>query len=277
MGGTDPKVQKLATAIREAENVVSLTGAGISAPSGIPTFRGEDGVWSHFEQGNFHYTRLQADPGGFWRDRLELQEAMFGDRYDPNAAHDALARLGADGLLDTILTQNTDGLHERVARSVGQSDGSKTTTPALTEPEPELIELHGNAHRVVCQTCGHRREAGPVFDRVREGELPPRCDRDQHCDGIYKPDVVLFGEQLPAERLERARERSRRADVFLAIGSSLVVEPAASLPRLASQHGAHLCIVTLEATPHDRVAETILREDVSTILPQLRAAVLERS
>ncbi len=258
MVGTDPKIHQLATAIREAENGVALTGAGISAPSGIPTFRGEDGVWSHFEQGNFHYDRLQVDPAGFWQDRLELHQRLFGDNYEPNIAHEALATLGASGQLEAIITQNTDGLHERAAQSV---DGDST----------ELLELHGNAHRVVCQRCGHRREADPVFERVRDGECPPRCDVG--CSGIYKPDVVLFDEQLSEPTLERAREHAREADVFLAIGSSLVVEPAASLPQLAATTGGQLAIVTLAETPSDRIAEFVFRMDVTRVLPQLAAAI----
>lgn len=250
-------IEDVADALRGAASVVTLTGAGISAPSGIPTFRGEDGVWNRFDQGDLHYDRLQRDPGGFWQDRLALRNEMFGDEYEPNIAHEALARLGTDGIVDAIITQNTDGLHERAGDAIGDTD-------------TELLELHGNAHRVVCQQCGDRYAADPVFDRVREGECPPRCD----CGGVLKPAVVLFGEGLPAETLERAQTLACSCDVFLAIGSSLVVEPAATLPRRAVRNGAQLVTITLEETPHDPIADHVLRENVTTVLPRLREAAV---
>ncbi|MFP9062125.1 SIR2 family NAD-dependent protein deacylase [Natrialbaceae archaeon A-chndr2] len=286
-------LEYLARDIREAGCVVALTGSGISAPSGVPTFRGEDGIWDRFEEGQFTYGRFQRDPAGFWCDRLELQQALFGSSYAPNAAHEALARLGRAGHLEAIITQNTDGLHERAADSpsengVNQSvDGdrnreyseapgrTKNTDPAESdETEPtgpqnatgaSILELHGNAHRVVCVGCGSRTRADPIFDRVDAEDVPPRCD----CGGLYKPDVVLFGQQLSEPLLQQARTLARESDVFLAIGSSLVVEPAASLPRVAARNGATVAIVNLEATPLDRHASRVYRADVTAILPRL--------
>ena len=262
-------LERLAGEIRGGDTVVALTGAGISAPSGVPTFRGDDGVWDRFEEGQFTYGRFQRDPTGFWEDRLELYETMFGDGYEPNAAHQALAELARDGHLDAIATQNTDGLHARAAEVMADATGTDAVGDASEASSAELLELHGNAHRVRCVECGRRQPNDPVLERVRDGDLPPRCD----CGGVYKPDVVLFGERLSAATLQRSRQLARESDVFLAVGSSLVVEPAASLPRQASRTGGTLAVVNLEETPCDREATVVLREDVTAVLPGLREAV----
>ncbi|GAB3669004.1 SIR2 family NAD-dependent protein deacylase [Halopiger thermotolerans] len=259
----DSDLEHLADEIRRAETTVALTGAGISAPSGVPTFRGDDGVWEHFDEGQFTYGRFRRDPAGFWDDRVDLQRELFGEAYEPNAAHEALAELGRDGHLEAILTQNTDGLHGEAA------DAANADRDDATAAEPTLLELHGNARRVRCTDCGARTDAGPVFDRAVDGELPPTCD----CGGIYKPDVILFGEQLPGAVVQRSRSLARESDVFLAIGSSLVVEPAASLPKTAASSGATLGVVNLESTPVDGVADVVCREDVTEALPRLRTLV----
>ncbi|MFC4543387.1 NAD-dependent deacetylase [Halosolutus amylolyticus] len=255
---------RLADAIETAETAVAVTGAGISAPSGVPTFRGDDGVWDRFDEGQFSYGRFRRDPEGFWADRVDLQRELFDGEYAPNAAHEALAELGRDGHLDAILTQNTDGLHGDAAESV-----LDRPTDESGGDEPPIVELHGNARRVRCADCGKRIAAEPIFDRAADGNLPPTCD----CGGTYRPDVVLFGEQLPGAVIQRARSLARESDVFLAIGSSLVVEPAASLPRLAASSGATLGIVNLEPTPCDGVADVIRRDDVVEVLPELRSLV----
>ncbi|WP_226480190.1 SIR2 family NAD-dependent protein deacylase [Natrinema amylolyticum] len=257
-------LERLADEIRRADTAVAFTGAGISAPSGVPTFRGDDGVWEKFDEGQFAYGRFQRDPEGFWSDRVDLQREMFDEEYEPNAAHEALAAMGRDGDLEAILTQNTDGLHGEAADSVREeaaSDGDETT----------VLELHGNSQRVRCTDCGKRRDGDPIFERAADGELPPTCE----CGGVFKPDVVLFGEQLPGAVIQRARSLARESDVFLAIGSSLVVEPAASLPRLAASAGATVGIVNLESTPCDDIADAVLREDVTGVLPRLRDMAAE--
>ncbi|WP_049921333.1 SIR2 family NAD-dependent protein deacylase [Halopiger djelfimassiliensis] len=250
-------LERLAAELREAETAVALTGAGVSAPSGVPTFRGDDGVWERFDEGQFTYGRFRRDPAGFWADRVELHRELFGAAHEPNAAHDALAAMGRDGVLEAIITQNTDGLHGDAADSLSDGDGST------------ILELHGNARRVRCQDCGRRTDGEEIFERAANGTLPPTCD----CGGVYKPDVVLFGEQLPGAVLQRARSLARKSDVFLATGSSLVVEPAASLPRLAASNGATVAVVNLESTPVDDRAAVVRREDVTTVLPRLRTLV----
>lgn len=249
----DRELSFAASAIRDADSVVAMTGAGVSTASGIPDFRSEDGLWTEYDPDDFHVRRFRSDPEGFWAERVELVEELFGGGVEPNAAHEALARLEEVGHLDALVTQNVDGLH--------QEAGS-------TDP----IEIHGNGRRVVCTGCRRRSDADPVFDRVRDGELPPTCE---HCGEVLKPDVVLFGEQLPDEALFRAHSAAEGADVFLAVGSSLTVEPAASLPRKAAESGATLVVVNLDRTTISDRAEYDFREDVTEALPALVDAVEE--
>ena len=257
----EDELESLADEIRRAETVVAFTGAGISQPSGVPTFRGDDGVWEKFDEGQFTYGRFRSDPERFWTDRVALQQEMFDGTYEPNAAHEALAELGASGSLEAILTQNTDGLHGDAADSVALEGGN--------ESETTILELHGNSQRVRCTDCGKRTDGDRIFERAADGELPPTCDGG----GVYKPDVVLFGEQLPGEVIQRAQSLAKESDVFLAIGSSLVVEPAASLPRLAASSGATVAVVNLESTPCDSIADVVCQADVTDVLPRLRDLV----
>lgn len=250
----DDRMDRLAGAIDRAESAAALTGAGVSTASGVPTFRGESGIWeTEFDPTDFRIDRFLSDPAGFWDDRLDLHEAMFPGEIEPNAAHEALADLERTGHLEAVITQNTDGLH--------QDAGSE-----------RALELHGNSERVVCLDCGRTRDAEPVRERVRDGELPPRC---RECDGPLKPDVVLFGESLPETTLTEARRHARESDVFLAVGSSLAVEPAASLPRVAGRDGT-VAILNLDSTPHDAAADVVVQADVTEALPALAEAVRTR-
>lgn len=249
----DEGVERLAREVRDADAAVALTGAGVSTASGVPDFRGENGIWNaEFDPDDFVIDRFLSDPAGFWDDRVDLHEAMFPGEIGPNAAHEALADLERAGHLDAVITQNTDGLHG----AAGSDD---------------VVELHGNADRVVCADCGRKRDAEPVRERARDGDLPPRCE----CGGPLRPDVVLFGESLPEGGLAEARRRAEESDIFLAVGSSLSVEPAASLPRLAARDGT-LAIVNLDTTPHDGAADVVVRADVTDALPALGEAVRTR-
>ncbi|MFC7138841.1 Sir2 family NAD-dependent protein deacetylase [Halosimplex aquaticum] len=250
-------VAALASEIAAAERVVAFTGAGVSVPSGIPPFRGEstdddapDPVWETYDPADFHRRRFDADPAGFWSDRLALRETMYGDGVEPNVAHEALATLESRGHLDTLVTQNVDGLHAAA--------GSES-----------VIELHGTSARVACDRCGATQSADPVWERVREGERPPTCD----CGGVLKPDVVLFGEGLPDDAFDRAQVAARRCDVFLAIGSSLTVRPASILPEIAADAGATLAVINLGSTARSGEADYDLRADVTEALPALVEAV----
>ncbi|MFB6155393.1 MAG: Sir2 family NAD-dependent protein deacetylase [Haloferacaceae archaeon] len=246
------RLEAVAEEVRRADAAVAFTGAGVSTASGVPAFRTEGGVWERFDQRDFHLRRFETDPAGFWRDRVELHEAMFPGDVAPNPAHHALADLESAGALDAVVTQNTDGLHAAAGSA-------------------NVVELHGNASRVVCLRCGHRRPAEVVHERVREGDVPPHCEE---CGlGVYKPDVVLFGEQLPLDAFGEARRLARESDVFLVAGSSLQVEPAASLPTEVGDGGT-LVVVNLEETPYSGEADVAFRADVTDVLPALAARVV---
>ncbi|WP_435147127.1 SIR2 family NAD-dependent protein deacylase [Halobaculum sp. P14] len=268
----DALLARLAADVRDADRVVVLTGAGVSAASGVPTFRGEDGIWGdEFDPDDFRYGRFRDDPAGFWRDRLALHDRMHGDGVEPNAAHRALAALEAAGVVDAVVTQNTDGLH----RAAGS----------------DPLELHGTASRVECQRCGETADAASARARVRaaidddagsaaddaatdesrcvDPECPPTCEA---CGGVLKPAVVLFGEPLPRAVFADARRQAAAADVFVAAGSSLTVEPAASLP---AECDGTLAVVNFDETRHDGRADYVFRDDVTAVLPALAAAVLD--
>jgi len=240
-----------AEAIRAADHVVAFTGAGISTASGIPDFRSDGGIWDQFDPAEFHYQRFKRDPAGFWEKRLELYDTIFDAAIEPNAAHEALGRLEEAGELDAVITQNIDGLH--------QAAGSGT-----------VIELHGNGQRVVCDDCGRRTTLAETRRRIADGELPPRCGE---CSGSLKPDVVLFGEELPEPTMQAARRHAREAELFLAIGSSLTVEPAASLPRIARRTGGSVLVVNLEEPDLARTPDFEFRDDVTALLPALAERV----
>lgn len=254
----DDALDAVAAAVRAADTTVALSGAGVSTASGIPSFRGEDGLWNEWDPNAFHRRRLDADPAGFWADRVDLRAALTGGDPEPNPAHDALAAMEAEGHLDAVLTQNVDGLHGAA--------GSE-----------RVVELHGTNREVRCDECGAREPAGPVFERISNAEseatgaqataLPPRCD----CGAVYRPAVVLFGESLADAVLEEAQRLAREADVLLAVGSSLSVRPAALLPRIAVDSGATLVVVNFEETPQDGEADYLFRDDVTTVLPALAA------
>lgn len=246
---TGDAVANLAGEIAAAERTVAFTGAGVSTESGVPDFRSEGGLWDRFDEADVSLRRFERAPVDFWTDWLDLHAAMSGD-VEPNPAHEALARLEDNGHLDAVVTQNVDGLHRRA--------GSE-----------RVVHLHGTGERAVCRECGEREPIESVAERARE-DPPPRC-RD--CDGPLKPDTVLFGERLPDDAAREARTLAETADVLLVVGSSLTVEPAASLPERALSWDATLAVVNREATRYaDRAAYTF-RDDAGDVVPALAAAV----
>lgn len=246
----DDDIAALAADLQAADSAVALTGAGLSTASGIPSFRGDDGIWNdEFDPQSFHISRFERDPEGFWADRRRLHETMIPDDVEPNSAHEALVNLEACGALSAVITQNTDSLHAEAGTN-------------------RLLELHGNAQRVVCHCCGQTRDAEWAFDLVGNNNGPPTCQ----CGGIYKPDVVLFGEQLPPV-LSEAYELVADSEVLLVAGSSLQVHPAASLP--AERQGATLAVVNFDPTPFTPNADYDIRADVTDVLPALADTVRE--
>ncbi|MFB6134157.1 MAG: NAD-dependent protein deacylase [Halanaeroarchaeum sp.] len=244
-------IDRLAEVIRSANRVVAFTGAGVSTASGIPDFRGEDGLWEEHDPGLFHLDTFRRTPGEFWERTLALYDDVFPADPSPNAAHEALATLESAGRLDAVITQNADGLHQEA----GSSD---------------VVELHGTIERVVCPSCSYREPFEEARERAEEGGVPPTCPE---CGEPLKPDSVFFGERLPEYATLRAQSLAEKSDAFLVVGSSLTVEPAASLPEKAIETGAELGIVNLEKTPLDDRATAVVHEDVTSVLPALVDAV----
>ena len=241
-----------------ASRVVVLTGAGISTDSGIPDFRGPQGVWTKNPDAERRATLdyYLADPEvrrRSWQDRLSSQAW----KAEPNAGHRALVDLERRGKLDTLITQNIDGLHERAGND-----------PA------RIVEIHGTIHWSMCMTCGDRRPMAEVLERVKAGELDPPClapdgDRDTACGGILKSATISFGQNLVPEDLARSERAASRCDLLLAVGSTLTVYPAAGVVPIARQAGARLVIVNAQPTPFDDVADAVLSEPISEVLPGL--------
>ncbi|RYJ14741.1 NAD-dependent deacetylase [Halogeometricum borinquense] len=252
----DEQMAALADEISAADGVTVLTGAGVSNASGVPTFRGEEGIWNNeFDPADFRMDRFERDPAGFWTDRLELHERMFGDVTGPNDAHRALARLEDLGVVDVVVTQNTDGLHAEAGTN-------------------RLIELHGNNARSVCVECGESVPTETALDDVRAGNSPPSCPV-VGCTGHLKPDVVLFGERLPGGAYDSARRMAWESDVFIVVGSSLTVAPASTLPEEAAERG-QLAIFDTGETEKDHLAHYLVRGDATETLPALVEAVQAR-
>jgi NAD-dependent deacetylase len=245
---TDP--QTVASWIRDARHIVVLTGAGISTESGIPDFRGPQGVWTKNPEAEKTAT-LQyylSDPEvrkRSWQNRLRSE--MW--RAEPNSGHRALAELERKAALHTLVTQNIDGLHQK----------------AGTSPE-RVIEIHGNVHEVKCMSCTYRAPMDEALERVRGGEKDPRC---LGCGGILKSATISFGENLVPADLERAQRAAQDSDLFLAIGTSLTVYPAAALPEFALNAGARLVVMNAQETPFDRIAAAVFNEQLGTVLPEL--------
>ena len=230
--------------------VAVLTGAGISTDSGIPDFRGPDGVWTRDPEAErlSTYQHYVSDPAlrrRSWQARL----AHPAWAAQPNAAHLALARLARSGIGTQVITQNIDGLHQKAGLPAGQ-----------------VIELHGSMFGVVCVSCGDRTEMTDALDRVRAGEDDPACAR---CGGVLKSATVMFGQALDPAVFERAVDAARGCDLFLAIGSTLTVEPAASLCALAVRSGARLVIVNRDATPYDPIAVAAISELIGQAVPAI--------
>jgi NAD-dependent deacetylase len=246
----DAQLDHLAGLLRRADQIVVLTGAGISTESGIPDFRGPQGLWtkdpSAERKANIqHYVSDPEHRREVWRNRA--QGEVYGG--EPNAGHRALAALERRAALHTLVTQNVDGLHQAAGSS------------------PEImVEIHGNIHAVKCLACGWRGPMEDTLERVRAGDDDPKC---LECGGMLKSATISFGENLVPEDLERAQHAAAGADVFLAIGTSLGVYPAAALPELALRSGAVLAILNAEPTPYDPVAEFVFRGRLGEVLPTL--------
>jgi NAD-dependent deacetylase len=248
------QLDRLAARLRDAERIVVLTGAGISTESGIPDFRGPQGIWTKDptaeRKANIeHYVRDADHRRDVWRNRAGSE--LFAGT--PNAGHVALAELERGANLHTLVTQNVDGLHQAAGSS-----------PAI------VIEIHGTVHGVKCLQCGWRGPMEETLARVRAGEDDPAC---LDCGGMLKSATISFGENLVPEDLMRAQRAAAGADVFLAVGTSLGVYPAAALPEHALRAGATLAVLNAEPTPFDEAADFVFRDRLGEVLPALVARV----
>ena len=242
-------IEQLRDWVFTAERCAAFTGAGISTESGIPDFRTPGGVWTRFRQ--IDYSEFVASREArveYWKARM----SMYGEfaNAQPNAGHRALACLENLGRLQAVITQNIDGLHQ-IAGST------------------RVIELHGTARVIACIGC--KRELAPeaVHSRIEAGELAPDCDQ---CGSPLKSKTISFGQMMPEREMREAAELAGSCNLFLAVGSSLVVEPAASIPRIAKQYGAKLVIVNREPTPLDYAADLVIHEPIGATL----AAAVDR-
>ena len=236
--------------MQASRRIVVLTGAGISTESGIPDFRSPGGIWQQIPPVSYREF-LNSAPARqrYWQTRGNLSSKVAAAQ--PNAAHYALAELERRELLLGVITQNFDGLH--------QDAGHK--------PE-RVIELHGTSRAAACTLCGTRSSIAELQQRVDAGEIDPICPA---CGGYLKTATILFGQRVPEQELARAKELTAECDLFLVVGSSLKVVPAATLPRLALKRNVPLIIINLQPTPLDDYADVTIHEKAGSVLPPLIA------
>jgi NAD-dependent deacetylase len=241
-------IESVRSWIAAASRIVVLTGAGISTDSGIPDFRGPQGVWTRNPKAertsNIHH--YVADPEvrmEAWRNRL----ASPAWTAQPNPGHLAVTALERQGRLHTVVTQNIDELHQLAGTSPGR-----------------VVELHGTMRKYACLSCGDRGPMEPVLERLRAGELDPDC---RLCGGILKSATISFGQSLVPEDLQRAQQAAAQCDLLLAVGSTLTVSPACWLVPIADDAGAKVVIVNAAPTPYDELADAVLRTPISEVLP----------
>ncbi len=241
---------------RGARAVAVLTGAGISTDSGIPDFRGPQGVWTR-NPGAEKLSTYQAyvsDPA-VRRRSWQARRGHPAWQAEPNRAHTALAELARSGLVTSVITQNIDGLHQKAGTPAGR-----------------VIELHGTMFSVVCVSCGDRSPMAAALARIEAGEEDPACTR---CGGILKSATVMFGQPLDPAVFARAERAAATCGVFLAVGSTLTVEPAASLCGVALQAGAALVIVNRDPTPYDPMAAGVIRDPIGEAVPRIARQLRE--
>lgn len=238
--------------MQAARRIVALTGAGISTESGIPDFRSPGSIWQQESPVSyFDFLHKPEARQKYWQTRRSLSGQVAAAQ--PNAAHKALAELERRGILLGIITQNFDGLH----------------FDAGNQPE-RIVELHGTSREAACTLCGRRSSIKELQQRVDAGEIDPRCSE---FGGFLKAATILFGQKVPEQALTRAKEMATSCDLFLVVGSSLKVTPAAALPRLALSRDVPFIIINLQPTPLDDYADVVIHEQAGLVLPQIVAGL----
>jgi len=250
------EIERLAQLIIESKKVIVFTGAGISTESGIPDFRSPGGIWSKYDPEDFTIQKFLSGPAArkaIWK--MSAESGLLTEA-EPNPAHYAIAELYHLGKLDCVITQNIDNLHQKAG-----------------VPEDKVFELHGNTRWAVCLSCRRRFPMPEVLQKIKAGIEVPDCPE---CQGILKPGAVFFGEALPQETLQEASRRSQNCDLFIVIGSTLLVYPAAYMPTYAREAGARLAILNLTPTPLDQYAAVVIRggagEVMSKVMEKVRLA-----
>jgi NAD-dependent deacetylase len=237
---------RVAELILCSKRAVVFTGAGVSTESGIPDFRGPGGLWERYDPGDFTIERFLKSPESRQRIWHALGELLRETR--PNAAHWAIAELEKLGKLDCVITQNVDGLHQQAGNS-----------------DQRVFELHGSLRQAICLSCGERYPMEHVRRLLPSG-VAPTCEK---CQGMLKPSAVFFGEALPQDEVKESIRRSRTSDLFVVVGSTLTVYPAAYMPVYAVEAGARLVIINLGPTPMDKLAAVVLRQKAGEALPRI--------
>lgn len=243
------QVQQLRQLLEAASNIVVFTGAGISTESGIPDFRGPNGIWKKIKPIDFGDFMASEDVRKeSWRRKFS-SDTQWGDA-EPNAGHLAIAKLARIGKVSHVITQNVDGLHQKSGI-----------------PDEQVIELHGNNNYASCLDCGERYEFEEIKTIFSQDETLPYCKK---CKGIIKTATISFGQPMPVDEMYKSEQATLACDLFLAIGSSLVVYPAAGFPAIAKQNGASLVIINRDETDLDPICDLVINEEIG---PTLSAAV----
>ena len=247
------QIEKIVELIVDSNRIVVFVGAGLSTESGIPDFRSPGGVWDRYDPQDFYFQRFLESKSSrekYWQMATEMYESMKDAK--PNRVHLAIAELEQMGKLDCLITQNIDGLHFKAGNS----------------PD-KVLQLHGTAMHVTCLTCHKRYDRDTIQIRIAGGDKAPRCDE---CKGLLKPATISFGQSMPVAETQAAYDHSSACDLFIVIGSSLLVQPAAQMPVIAKQNGAKLVIINQDETPCDQIAYC----DVHSQASQTIAAMIER-
>jgi NAD-dependent protein deacetylase/lipoamidase len=234
-------IELLRDLIGSARRIVAFTGAGISTESGIPDFRSPGGIWTRYKPIYFDdFMASDEMRRESWRRKFATDETML--KAEPNAGHRALAKLVEQGRMSAIITQNIDGLHQRSG-----------------VPDAKVIELHGNATYASCLDCGHRHELEPIKKAFLGSGKLPLCVK---CDGIVKTATISFGQAMPEIPMARAQDETMSCDLFIVLGSSLVVYPAAGFPSIAKRNGAKLVILNRDPTDQDDDADVVVHAEI---------------
>jgi NAD-dependent deacetylase len=243
-------LKEVAQWIVVSKRVVVFSGAGLSTESGIPDFRSPGGVWDRYNPEDFYFQNFLASEASrekYWQMATEMYDPI--KKAEPNQAHLAIAELEKLGKLDCVITQNIDGLHFKAGNS-----------------EEKVIQLHGTAIFVSCLSCKKRYDRDEIQKRISEGQKAPRCN---DCGGLLKPATISFGQSMPEKETEEAYHRSSLCDLFIVVGSSLVVQPAASMPLVAKRNGAKLVIINRDPTPFDDMADLVVHGEAGSSMKSI--------